>query len=856
LKGIISGIMLTFLLMGMLTLAFSIQSSSASTRSLNTSNQIALEYEATGDTKTKPYGGTLRVGFSSGALPGILNPLLDWNSAAMGGAVEISSNMFSRLVRINETGFIVSDLAESWEVSPDNCNYTFRLFQNVTWHDGFKFNASDVKFTYDTILTNPDVEGIWRDLLQECNISSISIIDEYTVNIMLHQPKASFLSVIGLLPIIPWHLYYGTDLAENPFNDRPIGTGPFKFLTWNPGVNITLIANERYHRGRPYLDEVSIAALYDKSLPDLLLNNSIDMVPNCVDPNKIEELSQVTGVTILNSEQPLFEMIHLNFSNPILNDVRVRKALAYAINQSEVCNVGYLGYATPSRGPISPAWSYWYNPNVTTYEYNPTLAEELLDEAGYPRNNQTNIRFSLIFGALWGTRNTPWAWKILTMIRDYWQDIGVNITFRFGLPWEFVNDCFTSGWYPTINDPDDLSYLYHTKSSQYPWSSYNYSNATVDYLLDQGRATFNQTVRKQIYDELQRVLSEDLPTIFLWHPNMVTAYNNDFHGFIKYGFYGAMTPFVLEKVWYEPTLSGKGNCPYRMCFADSEGRRTGYFNGTVYESISDSIYSGVDSDPQVVKIREPSGVYTVELVGVENGSYEVEFVNIALDYKNVWIPQGFIHENETITYMVKVFEDGSMKVYEYDKFSEHDLGIRSTTVSKTVVGQGYAMNLKATVYNWGNSTENSRVTFYANTTVIGTITQVVFLSGKPTNLTFAWNTTALAKGNYTIWAYAWPVQGESDLADNNCTGGSVQITKVGDLGGGSPVPQFFKCDGACNQQDIPLFLQCYRQTAPADAMYLGDLGSGVPVPQFFECDGRVDSADIALFLRCYRGQGP
>jgi hypothetical protein len=108
----------------------------------------------------------------------------------------------------------------------------------------------------------------------------------------------------------------------------------------------------------------------------------------------------------------------------------------------------------------------------------------------------------------------------------------------------------------------------------------------------------------------------------------------------------------------------KGRCPYRVCFIDSEGRRTGYYDGTACEDIPDSTYSGVDSDPQVVKVREPAGVYTVELVGTENASYKFEFANIALDYKDVWIPEGFIHENETITYIVKVYGDGSIKVYD------------------------------------------------------------------------------------------------------------------------------------------------------------------------------------------------
>jgi parallel beta-helix repeat protein len=183
----------------------------------------------------------------------------------------------------------------------------------------------------------------------------------------------------------------------------------------------------------------------------------------------------------------------------------------------------------------------------------------------------------------------------------------------------------------------------------------------------------------------------------------------------------------------------------------------------------------------------------------------------------------------------------------------HDLAVIHSTTSRTVVGQGYSLNINATVANRGDYTENFNVTAYANTTAIQTET-LTLTSQSFTTLTFTWNTTGFAKGNYTISAYAEPVPGETDTADNNCTGGWILVAMVGDLGGGVP-PQFFNCDGKCDGKDLSLFLQCFKGTAPPEAMYLGDLGGGVP-PQFFNCDGNVDGKDLALFLQCFRGQGP
>jgi hypothetical protein len=210
----------------------------------------------------------------------------------------------------------------------------------------------------------------------------------------------------------------------------------------------------------------------------------------------------------------------------------------------------------------------------------------------------------------------------------------------------------------------------------------------------------------------------------------------------------------------------------------------------------------------------------------------------------------------------------------------HDLAITSVVPSTIEAYYGQIVNITVVAKNEGTINETFDVSACYDSTLIGTqtvtdlppeeettltfswntaaiTTQTITLtSGNSTIITFNWKTTGFAKGNYTINAYASPVQSEIDLADNNCTGGSVLITKVGDLGSGTPIPKFFAFDGTCDSQDIQLFLQCYKGTAPANAMHLGDLGSGKPIPKFFQFDGKVDSADLALFLLCYRGLGP
>jgi parallel beta-helix repeat protein len=188
-------------------------------------------------------------------------------------------------------------------------------------------------------------------------------------------------------------------------------------------------------------------------------------------------------------------------------------------------------------------------------------------------------------------------------------------------------------------------------------------------------------------------------------------------------------------------------------------------------------------------------------------------------------------------------------------FNPHDIGITNVITSKTIVGQGFNLCIDLKILNYGIYDETFAVTAYVNTITIATQT-ISLASRNSVVVTFMWDTTGFAKGNYTISAYAWPVQNETDTTDNRLTDGWVLITKVGDLGGGAPVAQFFQCDGIVDPSDTGLFIRCLRGTAPPDAMYLGDLGGGAPVAQFFQCDGIIDPSDTSLFIRCLRGTGP
>jgi hypothetical protein len=188
---------------------------------------------------------------------------------------------------------------------------------------------------------------------------------------------------------------------------------------------------------------------------------------------------------------------------------------------------------------------------------------------------------------------------------------------------------------------------------------------------------------------------------------------------------------------------------------------------------------------------------------------------------------------------------------------QHEVTVSNVTPAKTIVGQGYVTHINATIQNQGDYTETFNVTAYANTTAIATQT-ITLTNGNSTTITFTWNTTGFAKGNYTISAYAWPVQGETDKLDNNCTDGWILITKVGDFGGALDYrPTWLNFDGFVDWADVFLFRDAYLHgTSPLALPYvLADLGGGSPI-KFYACDGVIDWKDAYLFRQCYLGLGP
>jgi peptide/nickel transport system substrate-binding protein len=221
----------------------------------------------------------------------------------------IAGNIYESLLRFNEALEPQPSLAQSWEVSEDGTVYTFTLQENVTWHDGEPFSADDVVFSLDVFLR--EVHPRWRPIVNN-QVETIEKVDDNTVRLTLKQPFGPLLLAMetASAPIVPKHIYEGTDYASNPMNNTPIGTGPFKFQEWNRGSYVHLVKNEDYWmEGRPYLDEIywrfipdaaARAVAYETGDVDVLTGGAVDIF----DVPRLSELENLRDEQGLGNVRP------------------------------------------------------------------------------------------------------------------------------------------------------------------------------------------------------------------------------------------------------------------------------------------------------------------------------------------------------------------------------------------------------------------------------------------------------------------------------------------------------------------------------------------------------------------------
>jgi peptide/nickel transport system substrate-binding protein len=511
-----------------------------------------------GGPDTGPAYGDLFIDASIGDASTLIPPLA--SDAASHG---IASLIYNGLVKYDGDLTLIGDLAESWEVSEDGLTITFKLRRGVKWHDGAPFTAQDVLFTYQVMVDPKTPTAYSGDYLQ---VKKAEAVDDYTFRVTYPKPFAPALGS-WTLAILPKHLLAGKDITASPLARRPVGTGPYRFQEWKTGEKIALTYNPDYFEGRVYLN----GYLYLVK-PDLA-TMFLELKAGNLDRMGLTPL-QYTRQTEYPKFQRLyakyryipFSYIYLgyNLEDRRFADRRVRQALSLAINRREIIDGVLLGLGQEATGPYKPG-TWFYNPGVPRFDYNPERARALLAEAGWRPNSQGILK----------KEGRPFEFTILTnqgndirvrtaeIIQRRLREIGILVKIRT-VEWaaflkEFIDkgrfEAVLLGWNTGL-DPDQYDIWHSSKTKPGELNFIHYNNPQVDALLEEGRHTFDREKRRRAYFRLQEVIAEDQPYTFLFVPDALPAIHRRFRG-IKPAAAGIDYNFTK---WYVP----KGEQKYTL----------------------------------------------------------------------------------------------------------------------------------------------------------------------------------------------------------------------------------------------------------------------------------------------------
>jgi len=495
---------------------------------------IMMAPQAGAERKTdgKPDGGTLNYG--EYGRPSTLDPITSNDMISM----RIIELIFNGLVGINEKQEIVPELAERWEISEDGKYYTFYLRQDVMWHpkegeEPAPFTADDIIFTYN-IMMHP--KTITAMKVRYEFIESVTKMDDYTVQFTLKRPILNALAKFSF-KVIPKHGPANTEFLsrEDPFVQKPIGTGPYMLKNITADREVILVANEDYFKGRPHINKFAARPFADQNImSQALLFNAIDMIV-LVNHRDIPQIQGDKRYILQPYNALSYSFFGYNIRNPLLADKRVRKAFTYAVNRQEMLDSFFQGQGTIISGPFAPG-SWAYNLDVQPLDFDPQKAIELLNEAGFVKGDdgimvKDGQKLSLTLKVPIAKESEA-VKRVVLAFKNYLNKIGVDIEgeFKEWLSWKedvFLNhdfDIIFASW--VFDDSADISSLFHSAEIG-PWKNNfgAYSNPEIDSLIVESKLTLDHEKRRTINRKLHAIIADESPYTFLWTLTNYAAFN-------------------------------------------------------------------------------------------------------------------------------------------------------------------------------------------------------------------------------------------------------------------------------------------------------------------------------------------
>jgi peptide/nickel transport system substrate-binding protein len=432
-------------------------------------------------------------------------------------------------------------LARDFEISLDGLTYTFHLHEDVRWHDGEPFTAHDVVFTTRDFLPEVHPRARTGFALAE----SIEALDDHTVQFTLEAPYPPFIYAFELstAPMIPRHLYEGTDFRTNPNNETPIGTGPFTFDEWDRGAYVHLVRNDDYwQEGLPYLDEIYFQIIPDAASRALAFETGQVHVLRGGDIEyfDVPRLGELPGVVTTTDGWEMFSplsWLQMNLRVEPMDDPRFRQAVMYAIDREFVRDNLWFGFGVVAKGPIAST-TLFHDPDLLVYDYDPARAEALLDEMGLePRADgvRASIRMMpLPYGETWQ--------RLAEVVREQLGQVGIEVqleavdagTWASRLSdWDFE---MTFNFLYQYGDPAlgvSRNYITDNIITGTPFANNGgYSNPQVDELFRRAAVELDPDKREALYSEVQHILVEEVPVGWMLELEFPTLYRDNVHNLV------------------------------------------------------------------------------------------------------------------------------------------------------------------------------------------------------------------------------------------------------------------------------------------------------------------------------------
>lgn len=461
-------------------------------------------------------GGTLRAAWSGEWVS------LDPHLSSAGSSFAVLANVVEALTDYDDDMQLVGELATGWEQSEDGLTWTFTLRDGVTFSDGDPFTAEDVVWNFERIHDPTVGSGDVSNCGGEG--ATFEAVDELTFRITTVEPN--YILPVNVAGAASCGIIDPDSVNADGQVVVPVGTGPFVIDNVSGTTDMRLVRNENYREdGLPYLDAVEITVIPEAAVRETsLLGGQVDWIMDPA-PQSYEMLTQSEDIEVGEAPQLAYHYVGLNLNREPFSDVRVRQAIAYAIDREMLCAAGAFGLCTPIHGPTAPgsAWYFDYAP----YERDVEQARALLEEAGVGGGFDMEIM---------ATSTYEDSVRQAQVLQQNLAEVGINVSITTPEFAEWLDrqgagdfDAFNLSWI-ALTDANDYFYAQHRTGEIFNFTGY--SNPEFDTLVDEGRTTSDFDERYAIYEQANQILVDDAPYVYFYSPLGLRAYNARVEGYV------------------------------------------------------------------------------------------------------------------------------------------------------------------------------------------------------------------------------------------------------------------------------------------------------------------------------------